>query len=167
MIDYISIANTLSKLDKEYSSCKDIQMSILYSKLAVLELCGWIETSIDDMLYNYIDEHIIDNSCKDKIKQIIKRNNGFNYETNLFNLFCSVLGINNLENILYALTDSEFQYLKSITYIYSQDRNKAAHTDTPNGTTRRYNSPSNVLHDYGLLKPTLEHIEREVINMPL
>ena len=58
MIDYISIQSTLNRLDAEYNTTTDIQLPILYSKLAVLELCGWIETNIDNILYEYVDSEV-------------------------------------------------------------------------------------------------------------
>ena len=162
MIDYVSIQNTLNRLDAEYCSTTDVQLPILYSKLAVLELCGWIETNIDNILFEYVNSHIIDIDCKNGIETIINRNYGFHYANNLFPLFCSVLGINNLENILDKLSSTDFQNLKSITGTYTQERNKAAHTDTPIGTTRTYRSPSSVLHDYNLIKPAFQTIETQI-----
>lgn len=162
MIDYISIRNTLILIDTEYSSCTGTQLPILYSKLAVLELCGWIETNIDNLLFEYVNNHIIDNDCKKGIKRIIDKNYGFDYNNNLFPLFCSVLGINNLENILDKLNASDLQNLKSITEAYTKERNKAAHTDTPIGTTRSYKSPSNVLYDFNLIKTAFQTIETQI-----
>ena len=162
MIDYISIQDTLNRLDTEYNTTTDIQLPILYSKLAVLELCGWIETNIDNILYEYVDSHIIDIDCKKGIRNIIRKNYGFHYDSNLFPLFCSVLGINNFENILDKLTSTDFQNLKGITGTYTDERNKAAHTDTPVGTTRSYKSPSSVLHDYNLIKPAFQTIETQI-----
>ena len=74
MINYTDIANTLNRLEREFTSCSDIQMPVLYSKLAVLELCGWIELSVDTILYEYVDNKILDSDCKKGIKTIIKKN---------------------------------------------------------------------------------------------
>lgn len=162
MINYIEIENTLNRLEQEFTSCSDIQMSILYSKLAVLELCGWIETSIDTMLYEYVDKHILDSDCKNRIKTIINKNYGFHYDKNLFPLLCSVLGIDNLENIIDVLPSVNFQNLKAVTDTYTKERNKAAHTDTPIGTTRTYYAPSSVIIDFNLIKPAIQRIETEI-----
>lgn len=162
MIDYVSIQNTLARLDTEYISSTDVQMQILFSKLAVLELCGWIETSIDYTLFEYVDSHLVDNNCKTGINKIMKKNYGFHYDNNLFSLFCSVLGVNNLENILDKISPADFHNLKNITDIYTKERNKAAHTDTPAGTTRTYKTPSVVLHDFNLIKPSIQTLEMEI-----
>lgn len=162
MINYTDIANTLNRLEREFTSCSDIQMSVLYSKLAVLELCGWIEQSVDTILYEYIDNNILDLDCKKRIKNIIKKNYGFHYDNNLFPLFCSVLGINNLENIIDTLPSVNFQNLKILTDVYTKERNKAAHTDTPLGTTRTYKAPSQVINDFNLIKPAIQIIGAEI-----
>lgn len=162
MINYTDIANTLNRLEREFTSCSDIQMPVLYSKLAVLELCGWIELSVDTILYEYVDNKILDSDCKKGIKTIIKKNHGFHYDNNLFPLFCSVLGINNFENVIDALPSVNFQNLKAITDAYTIERNKAAHTDTPLGTTRTYKAPSQVLTDFNLIKPAIQIIETEI-----
>ena len=162
MINYTDIANTLNRLEREFTSCSDIQMPVLYSKLAVLELCGWIELSVDTILYEYVDNKILDSDCIKGIKNIIKKNHGFHYDNNLFPLFCSVLGINNFENVIDALPSVNFQNLKAITDAYTIERNKAAHTDTPLGTTRTYKAPSQVLTDFNLIKPAIQIIETEI-----
>ena len=162
MINFTDILSTLNRLEQEYTSCSDNQMPVLYSKLAVLELCGWIEQSVDTILYEYVDNNILDPDCKKKIKSIIKKNNGFNYDRNLFPLFCSVLGINNFENIIDTIPQVHFQNFKTITENYTDERNKAAHTDTPLGTARKYNAPSQVINDFNLIKPAIQIIETEI-----
>lgn len=162
MVDYSNIKSTLTRIEVEYNNTNDQQLPILYSKLAVLEFCGWIEVSIDDILEEYIDRHVYDATCRSKIKKIIKKNYGFDYENNLFPLFSSVLGINNLDNILDNISTVDFYNLKSLTETYTTERNKAAHTDTPIGTTRRYPAPSSVLHDYNLLEKSIRAIENEI-----
>lgn len=162
MVDYIEIINTLNKLENKYSASTDLQMTILYSKLSVIELCGWIEVSIDEILINYIDSHIIDASLVRDIKKIIGRNYGFKYDSNIFPLLCSVLGINNVENMLDSIPLVQFVQFKSIVGNYSGERNIAAHTDTPIGTTRTYFSPSQVIGDYAKIKPFVTSMENYV-----
>lgn len=162
MINFTDIENTLKRLEREYSSCSDIQLPVLYSKLSVLELCGWIELGVDTILYEYVDNKILDSDCKKRIKKIINKTHGFHYDDNLFPLFCSVLGINNLENIIDTIPSLNFQNLKAITNAYTNERNMAAHTDTPLGTTRTYKAPSQVLNDFNLIKPGIQIIEREI-----
>lgn len=162
MIDYVSIKNTLDLLEREYNSSTDLQLPILYSKLSVLELCGWIEVSIDVILHEYVDSHLQDAKYIKEIKRIIKKTNGFDFMSNLFPLFCSVLGVENVENILKCVSPTDFHNLESITHNYTEERNKAAHTDTPVGTTRSYKAPSDVVHDFSLIKPAIQTLENQI-----
>lgn len=162
MVNFIEISNTLKKLDSEYSSSNDLQMLILYSKLSVIELCGWIEVSVDEILHNYVDSHVLDLSLITDINKIIEKNYGFNYDTNIFPLLCSVLGINNVENLLDSIPTSDIVCFKSVIGNYVKKRNIAAHTDTPLGTTRTFYAPSQVLGDYCRIKPFVVSMENFV-----
>jgi hypothetical protein len=41
------IENTLKELDRLYNKHTSLKKDIYYSKLAVIELCGWIEETCD------------------------------------------------------------------------------------------------------------------------
>lgn len=160
VINYINIETTLKKLDTEYNlKIADSDWPILYSKLALLELSGWIEDSVDDLVVGYVDNHIVTYNIQTKIKEIIKKNHGFDYENNLFRLFSEVIGVNNFENIMDTL-QSDVNTLKSITKKLSLNRNKAAHTSIT--VTRTYDAPSNILAYYRQLKRIFQIIEAEI-----
>lgn len=162
MIDYDSIYGTLSKLDREYNlkqSDPDFQMPVLISKLAVLELCGWIEMSLDQVLNDYISKLSLNDDIKKKLDAIIKHNHGFSFDNNIFPLFCGVLGVKMVADLFDSMTDRDYQNLKTVTDNYSKHRNQAAHTDTPNGTTRTYDAPSLVIQAYNQIKPAVVKME--------
>lgn len=163
MVDYNGIENTLKRLDMEYNAqMSDPQMPILFSKLAVLELCGWIEESFDELLLEYINTHIFDTNCKRIIKKIIHDNYGFQYEKHLFKICSAVVGVNNWENIIDQLSLSDFSIFQTILNNYSQGRNRAAHTHTPIGTTKSYDAPSLVLSNFRKIKKSVNVIENEI-----
>ena len=100
MVNYTDIEAKLQRLDTEYNnSILDPDLPIFYSKLAVIEFSGRIEDSVDSIVYDYIDNHIVDPIVKQNIKKNIKGNFGFNYYSNLFKVFTSVLGVDTWENI--------------------------------------------------------------------
>lgn len=163
MIDYTNIESTLRKLDFEYSEqISDPQMPILFSKLAVIEFCGWIEESFDDVLYQYINSHIIDTDYKTIINGFINANYGFDYKNHTFKLFSIVIGINNWENILDKLPALALTNFQTILRDYSQIRNRAAHTYTLIGTTRTFDTPSVVLSNFNKIKNPISIIETEI-----
>lgn len=160
MINYSDIETTLKKLDSEYNlKITDPDLPILYSKLALLELSGWIEDSVDDLVFEYVNNHIVTSNIQTKIKEIIRKNHGFDYENHLFRLFSEVIGVNNLENIMDTL-QSDANRLKSITSILSSNRNKAAHTSIV--VTRTFDAPSTTLAYYKHLERIFKIIEFEI-----
>jgi hypothetical protein len=50
MIAKTYILNNLSTIEKLYNDSSSIKNSLFYSKLAILELCGWTEESMDDII---------------------------------------------------------------------------------------------------------------------
>lgn len=167
MIDYISIKNTLELLEQEYNSAlnndkSDQQMPILFSKLAILELCGWIEVSIDNVLYEYVNNNVSKEENKKIIKERINVNYGFKFKSNLQPLFCSVFGIKNYETIIGTLSEQELANMQTTLGNLAKTRDFAAHNNTETGMTPRYNAPSQIISDYKNLKPAFEKIEKAV-----
>lgn len=161
MVDYLGIENTLLRLDTEYNAClTDPDMPIFFSKLAVLELSGWLEDSVDDILYGYIGAHLVDTDVIDPVKEIIKKNYGFKYERNIIKICLSVLGANIWENIVDKLKPIEYFDLKSITDSLTNSRNNAAHSSII--VTRTFSAPSSTLADFRKLKPAIQKMENEI-----
>lgn len=74
MVDFIGIENKLRRLDAEYNNnMQDPDLPVFYSKLAVLEFSGWLEDSIDDILFRYIDSHILDTKVRDEIRKSVRK----------------------------------------------------------------------------------------------
>ena len=57
MIARTYILDNLNKLDVRYRKAATLKDSLFYSKLAVLELCGWIEESMDDVILRCARRH--------------------------------------------------------------------------------------------------------------
>lgn len=168
MVDYTTIRNTLVRIEAEYSSymsTADPYMPQLLSKLAVLEFCGWIEESIDEILYNYLDNHIVDDNGRNIIKKFINNIHGFSFTDHMFRGFSLVIGANNLENILDELTPVDRGNLESILAAYHKERNEAAHKNTIIGVTRNFKSPSQVLTDFNKIESAIHTIERKVCRL--
>ena len=167
MIDYESIENTLVLLENEYNNAQnndtiDPQLPILFSKLAILELCGWIEVSVDKVLYEYVNSNLSKEENKKFIKEKIDGIYGFKFKTNLQPLFCSVLGIKNYETIIDTLSEQELSDMQTTLGNLAKLRDFAAHNNTQVGVTPNYNAPSQTITNYRKLKPAFEKIEKEI-----
>ena len=160
MIDYTTINITLTLLDAQYMGTVDVNMQTLYSKLAVLEFCGWLEVSFDTLWHDYVDRNLAVPDNVTRIKKIIKKNYGFAYNDNIYPLMCSVLGVNNWENILDAFPTADFANMNAVLNSYISIRNSAAHTNTTPGVTPSFMAPSSVMYDYNKVKPAFQYLER-------
>ena len=168
MVDYTTIRIVLQRIEVEYNNymtTSDPYMPQLLSKLAVMEFCGWIEESIDEILNNYLDTHIVDVNGKRIIQNFIKKIYGFSFEKHMYQGLSLVIGANNLENILDGLTPMDKSNLESIANSYHSERNDAAHKNTIIGVTRRFSSPSQVLTDLNKIEPAIKAIETSVANL--
>ncbi|RLA52351.1 MAG: hypothetical protein DRR42_07810 [Gammaproteobacteria bacterium] len=71
MIVKTHISKTLSALDKRYTN-SDSEGSIFFAKLAVLEYCGWIEESLDDVVHRAVKGKLKTQEFSDMLNSLIK-----------------------------------------------------------------------------------------------
>ena len=140
----------------------DPSLPILLSKTALIEFSGWIEQSMDQLLYEYLDSHIYEINIINYTKNQIKKNYGFKYEGNVLKILSVTIGAYNLENVLDKINVNLFQALLDQ---YSRKRNMAAHTHIV-GTTTTYDTPSVILNDFRRIKPLIITIEHEIQSLP-
>ena len=158
MIDYSSIQSTLNLLDNEYGRASSADLMALYSKLAVLEFSGWIEESFDTLCKDYIANCVAMPDNQQRIDGIIRKVYGFSYDTNVYPMMCSVLGINNWENVLDSFPSTDYSNMISVLSNYTTIRNQAAHKNSIPGITPIFNAPSTVISDYNRLKPAVVYL---------
>ena len=164
MVNYTDIEAKLQRLDTEYNnSILDPDLPIFYSKLAVIEFSGWIEDSVDSIVYDYIDNHIVAPIVKKNIKENVNKNYGFKYYSNLFKVFTSVLGVDTWENIEDKLKPQNLVDLVNVTSTFTGIRNKAAHSSIVVMAT--FSSPSTTIAAYNKVKPAMMIIENEIASL--
>lgn len=165
MIDFTTIQTNLVHLDKEYTSTTNLTMNVLYSKLAVIEFCGWIEVSIDALAKDYLNSTILDSSLKGKVESFIDGQYGFDYNHNVLPIICSAIGASNWENIIDVCPVKDFSNFLTILGNYKKMRNSAAHTNVGVSVTMTYSSPSIVLNDYKIIRPAIQFFEKEIAKL--
>lgn len=160
MIDIKSITDNLELLDSEYNK-DDVttELQIIYSKMALLSLCCWIEDSFDEIVKCYIAKHTLTKDIQDYIEKCIEQNYGFNYKKNIIPMFCSTIGIANWSSIQNSVDNLED--FKSILNNLSNKRNIIAHSHKcemmPN-----YDAPSTIITNFKKVKETMRKIESEM-----
>ena len=163
MIAKSYIKSTLSELDDLYNKATSQKKAIYFSKLALIELCGWIEETIDDIILMHANRNLRElnnkNYCKDSI---VKPNYGFEYNKNIRPMLISLLGLIEVENIERELEKTgQITLLKGYLGNIKDSRNTATHTYLK-GITRRYNAPSRTIGDYNRIFIVLQKIDTEL-----
>lgn len=161
MLSKQPIKDLLDELKNLYDATSDTNHKIYYSKLALMELCGWIELCIDDILENFIDSKLLlQNNINLAKTNFVRLTYGFDYDKNLRPLLIKIVGLINVEKIedildfdggTYTLLKSQLNNLVSL-------RNAAAHT-TIVGVTHTYQSPHSMLTNLNNIYSHLAKLE--------
>ncbi len=101
---------------------------LFYSKLAVIELCGWIELTMDEMVLSCAKKHLANPTNLAFVeKEVIRRNYRFHYDE-FREMLMKVVGLVRVEELESRLDTAKFQRLKSTLGILEKTRNGEAHT---------------------------------------
>lgn len=147
MIAKTYIQENLRRLDVRHSHTSDIKLSFYYAKLAILELCGWIEMSMDDIVMRHCNRKLVIGANKKFMeKDVVSRTYGFDYDRHFRMMLIKLIGMvgteqleSTLDALLQAKFKAELQSLKAI-------RDLLAHTyaknsppiDAPSRTRARF-----------------------------
>jgi hypothetical protein len=119
------IKGLLSEIDASYKQESNNNKALLWAKMATIEVSGWTEEHIDNLLNNYIDS--INPNCKKSLLEKIEKIYGFHYSTDFRNICVQILG-----NIMFEKIESkiplECQQLESALNGLKNNRDKYAHT---------------------------------------
>lgn len=163
MIAKSYIKSTLEELNQLYNSASSQKKAIYFSKLAVLELCGWIEEVFDDIIIRHSKRNL--RLPVNKLytqERIVNPNYGFDYKKNIRPMFIGLIGLIQMEKLEKELEKTgKITLLKSYLGSLRVTRNKAAHTHL-RGVTVTYNAPSQTLGDFHRICTILEIIDSEL-----
>ena len=165
MIAKSYIKSTLEELDKLYHQASSQKKAIYFSKLALIELCGWIEESLDDIIIRHANRNLKDFSNRDYCaKSIIKPNYGFEYNKNIRPMLISLIGLIEVERLELDLEKTgQITLLKGYLGNIKNSRNTAAHTHLK-GVTRRFNAPSRTIGDFNRISVIIDLIDSKLRN---
>jgi hypothetical protein len=100
MVTRSYIVSNLSSLSRSFTNAKNQRDSLFFSKLAILELCGWIEESMDDVVTRCSARRLkLQANIEHCEKQIVKRTYGFDYQEHFRSMLIRLLGLINVEKI--------------------------------------------------------------------
>jgi len=156
------IESTLQELEMLYLQHQSVKKDIYYSKLALLELCGWIEESFDAIVKTSIIDKLKSEAYKNILKATIKKNYGFQYSNNFRPMLTKAIGLYKSEKIERKIDSSgKVQVLSTTLGNLKQVRDDNAHTFI-RGTTTTVQSPSITISQFQRIYPIIKEFEREV-----
>jgi len=122
------IEENLKHLDQSYRGETNPKRALYFSKLAILELCGWIEISMDEIITNYCDKKVIALPNKKIVADIVKTTYGFEYEKHFRKMLLSLIGVVAFERLEASVNVSIATKFKSHLVTLKNIRDRLAHT---------------------------------------
>jgi len=141
MVEVQGITNTINELDGLYNTHPE--QAAYFSKLALLELCGWIEQSMDKIILDCSNAKLGNAQNKKHVEDIIvDKTYGFHYKEHFRLMLMKVIGLVLLEQIETRIeANGDLGILASQLGSLKVNRDKVAHT-TITGITFSYEAPS-------------------------
>lgn len=164
MVDYTTIEQTLNELNTQYNKSSDLKMQILISKFALLEFCGWIEVTMDDILLEYLLANVSNVDIQESAKKRIENNWGFHFQSNIEPLFCYIIGVVNWQKVVNSLDQiNKKEVLVSTLNNFTKKRGTAAHTNTQ--VTQSYDAPSTIKNNFDNIVVAIKQIQATVTSL--
>lgn len=134
--------NRINNLYIKADSKGDNQLKDFWSKLALLEFCGWIEQSIDDIIEKFCKRKLSDTVNINYLNnKIIKSTYGFDYNKHFRKMLIEVIGIIKVERLEKKVNNTKLTTLKSHLGTLKRMRDNHAHNYL-SGVTHRLHAPS-------------------------
>lgn len=161
------ILKNLELLEDMYRNAKNAKESLFFSKLAIIELCGWIEETMDSIVLEYADSNLKEQKNVDLFKKnIVEKTYGFEYEKHFRKMLLHLIGLINVERIEQTIEASKQARLLSTLSTLKGVRNSIAHTHIQ-GTTLSINAPSVTRNHFDLVKEGLIAFKAELSQLKL
>lgn len=162
MITRAHIDPCLQVLDTAYNAATDPYDAERFAKLAIIELCGWIEESIDAMVMRCGKRNLKDRNnyayCE---KQIIERTWGFEYDKHFRMMLIRLVGLIQLEKLEQIFDPVKFAKMKGTLRTLKSVRDSVAHTHLK-GTARTLSAPSVMIRNFQDVYDGLMDMDRKL-----
>lgn len=163
------VTTTLQTLDVWYKEpTVSFDRPKLLSKLAILELCGWLEVEFDRLIRLVEVGRLDDAEWVDK--NVIEKTNGFSYNSHWRPMLCKVVGevfARRVEQAMEAAHPAELDQLKSLLGQLWKDRCSFAHADmnTNVAAQQMFNAPSWTINQHQKLVELLGRYEQALLGV--
>jgi hypothetical protein len=159
LINKTRIQKTITQIDKRYQSNPGAMDGLYFAKLAILEVCGWIEESMDGIILSYANSHLTNIRNIDYTKNVIvEKTWSFAYDSHFRLMLMRILGIILLERLEMSFDIAKFTKMKGSLSFLKERRDQQAHTYIK-GRTVHIDAPSVTARHFQNVYDGLTHIE--------
>lgn len=161
-----SIEDTLNVLDAWYNEPSvGSDRPKLISKLALLELCGWIEEVFDEMMRNIDAQTLGDEKWVNE--KLIDRTSGFKYDTHLRAMIVELIGevfARRIEEQMEATGKGDLERMKAMLGELWKKRCSFAHADVAANVASqaKFDAPSWSINQHRILKKLFLSFENSI-----
>lgn len=128
MIPITYIRRNVGIIDTKYRAATIPLHNLLYAKLAIIEVGGWTEVSMDDLVLR-AGAKLKDTTNIQLLEgKIVDRNWGFDYKKNFRNMMTQTVGLVTLEKIEKKVNGTKHTKLIAALGLLKDARNSVAHT---------------------------------------
>lgn len=163
------VTSTLQALEVWYKEPSgNLDRPKLLSKLAILELCGWLEVEFDRLIRLVEVGRLNDPDWINK--NVIEKTNGFSYNGHWRPMLCKVVGevfARRVEQAMETAHPAELDQLKSLLGQLWKDRCSFAHADmnTNIAAQQTFNAPSWTINQHAKLVQLLGRYEQALLGV--
>lgn len=166
MINGRRMRQHLMLLDCKYNaaSLSDPYEQVMYSKIAVIEFCGWLEESLDIVYEKMLSNSSINTpSVKRLLKKGVENTYGFKWERHVLKNFLSIQGAREYcARSTDPLISNQLAALQSFCDKYEKLRDQCAHKSNAYSINTTIYAPSVVLNDFRQTRNALLQLYREL-----
>ncbi len=158
------IRHNLLDIERRFQRARNQKEPLYYSKLAILELCGWIEISVDDLISRAVRYRVKESaSLRLFDKSVVNPIYGFHYSKHFRKMLCSAIGEIHVSTIEKNMDQLKREQLESELNTLTKNRNSLAHTYLK-GMTQQIDAPSRTIARFNLIYDGLKEFETEIFS---
>lgn len=161
MISQSYIKSNLKRMNHKFNKADSNKEALFFAKMAIIELCGWIEEAMDDIVLGCSNRNLKEHKHRDFIqKEVIDRTYGFHYTKNFQKMLITLIGMIMYEKLEKSLDKIKFEKMKAELSSLTPTRNAEAHTHIK--AMRRINAPSVTLRQFEAIYEGLLDIDSKI-----
>lgn len=129
MISNLAILKNLVRINRLYLSTSSQIETLFYSKIGIIELCGWIEETMDAIVLGVSQRNLTSQAHRVFIeKEIVKKTYGFEYEPHFRKMLMGVIGLKGVQDLEANVNRAVFDPMCATLNAIKPNRNSHSHT---------------------------------------